>query len=209
MEAGIFRFFSHVCLDKWMCVCVHEREEQKLLEVDLKKLVLHLLHLRLNSMINFANITWNFCTGFNETYTFIWKSKAVATTFNEFFFFFNVRILRWKFKTCCSSCQACASLATSWSDCVLQLDLIDGIYLQQAPLMPNLSGWSTVGKNRDLETSQGVVCPGCCHEVWLFWRLKAIYMEQVSTKLTTVPFIRSIIHLEAIFTLKWHLLHNK
>lgn len=35
---------------------------------------------------------------------------------------------------------------------MLQLDLIDGIYLQQAALVPNLSGLSVVGENRDLET---------------------------------------------------------
>lgn len=70
---GFLGFFSYVCLDKWMSVCVacmYEREEQKLLKVDLKKLVLHLLHLRLNSIINFTNLTWNFCTVFNETCTF-------------------------------------------------------------------------------------------------------------------------------------------
>lgn len=72
--------------------------------------------------------------------------------------------------------------------------------------MPNHSGWSMVGENRDLETlhheercALAVAMKSGCSED----------LKQVSTKLTAVPFIRSIIHLEAIFTLKWHLLHNK
>lgn len=67
---GFLSFFCHVCLDKWMCVCVceKEREKEREMKVDLKKLVLHLLHLRLNSIINFTNLAWNFCTGFNETF---------------------------------------------------------------------------------------------------------------------------------------------
>lgn len=32
------------------------------------------------------------------------------------------------------------------------MDLMNGIYLQQAALVPNLSGWSMAGNNRDLES---------------------------------------------------------
>lgn len=43
--------------------------------------------------MNFTNLAGNFCTGFNETCTFIWKPKAVATTFNENSIFFKCKNL--------------------------------------------------------------------------------------------------------------------
>jgi len=52
-------------------VCVREREKQKLLKVNLKKLTsICFIRLRLDSIVSSTSLMCNTCTCFNETCTF-------------------------------------------------------------------------------------------------------------------------------------------